>query len=278
MSFKKVNLIAIPATIALLVFRICHLLFATDAVTGFTLSPIYDIVFYSVLGAIFLFFVFNFYYGRFPLPNTETKKTRVVCYTVIIFAVCCEFMSVLQLLEIKNTPITDNTNVQLVGTIKTIASVFGILVGICAVFESVRAISASSYRPNIFICCVLVLYFIVLLFTFYAEHNTMVTVSQNLVSLFFWMLVSVFVYAYLRYLSFSKTTSSYKLALIFGHSSAVLGIVASVPRIIASFFVRFEFTSFDSIEQLMIIPVTLTIVVITYKLVTTSSSEAEMAE
>lgn len=278
MSFKKINLIAIPTTIVILVFRTLQLLFGVDATTGFSTSPVYNIVFYSLLGALFLFFIFNIYYGRIPTPAKETKSSKLVCYTVIIFAVCCEFMSVLELLENKYKTLTDNTNIQLIRTIKIIAAVLGVAVGICIVFESVKAISRSSYKPNLLISCVLVLYFIVLLFTYYATHDTMVTVSQNLIGLFFWMLVCVFVYAYLRYLSRSKTVASYKLALIFGYSTVVLGVVTSIPRIFSSFFVKFEFTSFNSIEQLMILPVTLTVAVITYKLYASSCSEAEITQ
>lgn len=266
MSFKKINLIAIPTTVLLVVFRLVHLLNATDKTSGFSASLVYDVVLYSILGAIFLFFVFNFYYTRRTIPSTDRKNSKLISYTVIIFAVYCEFMSVLYLLETKNITITDNSNLQLIQTIKTICAVLGIIVGICLVFESVKSMSVSAYVPNLLICCVVVLYFVVMLFTFYVTHDTLVTVPQNLLSLFFWMSVTVFIYAYLRYLSGSKATESYKLALIFGYFSAVCGTVVTIPRMVASFFVNYTFTSFSSVEQIMILPTTLLSVVIVYNL------------
>ncbi len=266
MSFKKINLISIPTAILLVVFRFFHLLYATDRASGFSASLTYDIALYSVLGAIFLFFVFNFYYTRRTVPSTDRKKSKLISYAVIIFAVYCEFMSVLHLLENKNITIADNSNIQLIQTIKTVCAVLGILVGICLVFESVKSMSISTYIPNLLISCILVLYFIVMLFTFYVTHDTLVTVPQNLLSLFFWMSIAVFAYAYLRFLSGSKSTESYKLALIFGYFSAVCGTVVTVPRIAASFFINYTFTSFSSIEQIMIIPTTLLSVVIVHSL------------
>ncbi len=266
MSFRKMNLITIPTAILLVVFRFFHLLYATDKTSGFSASLIYDIVLYSVLGAVMLFIIFNFYYTRRTIPSTDRKNSRLISYTVIIFAVYCEFMSVLYLLETKNIIKTDNSNIQLIQTIKTVCAVLGIIVGICLVFESVKAMSIPAYTPNLLISCVVVLYFIVMLFTFYVTHDTMVTVPQNLLGLFFWMSAAMFAYAFLRYLSGSKATESYKLALIFGYFTAVCGAVVCVPRIVASFFVNFTFTSFNSIEQIMILPTTLLSIAIVYSL------------
>lgn len=264
MSFKKINLISILATIALIIFRVFHLINATDATTGFSNSPIFDIVLYSVLGALTLFFVFNFYYSRRAVPPTG-EKSKLICYSVIIFAACCEFMSVLQLILTKNT-VTDNTNLQLIQTIETVCAVFGIIVGVCLVFESVKAMSLSTYQPSLLVSSVIIMYFIIMLFTYYVTHDTMVTVSQNLIGFFFWMSATIFVYAYLRYISASKTASSYKLALIFGYTTVVFGIVTTVPRIVASLLVTFEFTDFSAIEQAMILPTTLLSMIIVYRL------------
>ena len=263
MSFKKINLIAIPATIALAIFRFFHLLYATDAVSGFSNAPVFDVVLYSVLVALLLFLVLNFYYSRRAVPSTN-ERSKLISYSLIIFAAYCEFMSVLHIISKKT--VTDNTNLQLIQTIETISAVLGIIVGVCIVFESVKAISISTYSPSLLVCGVVVLYFIMLLFSFYATHDTMVTVSQNLIGLFFWMSATVFVYAYLRYLSASKTSTSYKLALIFGYFTAVCGVIVCVPRIVASFFVTFEFTNFNSIEQRMILPTTLVAILVVYKL------------
>lgn len=273
MSFKKINLIAIPVTVALAIFRFFHLLYATDATSGFSTSPIFDVVLYSVLGALLLFFVFNFYYSRRAVPSIG-KGSRLISYSLIIFAAYCEFMSVLQLIVSKNT-VTDNTNLRLIQTIETICAVLGIIVGICIVFESVKAMSLSTYTPSLLVCGVTVLYFIMMLFTYYATHETMVTVSQNLIGLFFWMSAIVFVYAYLRFLSASKTATSYKLALVFGYFTASLGAVVSLPRIVASFFVNLEFTDFSSIEQRMILPTTAIALLAVYRLTVSNKNKTE---
>ena len=63
MSFKKINLIVIPVTIALVIFRIFQLITATDTVSGFSTSFVFDAVLYSVLGALLIFFIFNFYFN-----------------------------------------------------------------------------------------------------------------------------------------------------------------------------------------------------------------------
>ena len=250
MSFKKINLIVIPVTIALVIFRIFQLITATDTISGFSTSFVFDAVLYSVLGALLIFFIFNFYYSRHAVPSTSNKSSKLVSYSVIIFAVLCEFMSVLQLISTKKSTITDNSNIKLIQTIETVCAVLGIIVGVCIVFECVKAMSSKTYSPSLLVSCVTVAYFIVILFTYYATHDTMVTVSQNLIGLFFWMAATVFVHAYLRYLSSSKTTESYKLALIFGYSTAVCGIVTYVPRVIASFFVDFEFTHYIPLKRI----------------------------
>ena len=53
---------------------------------------------------------------------------------------------------------------------------------------------------------------------------------------------------------------------IFGYFSAVCGTVVTIPRMVASFFVNYTFTSFSSVEQIMILPTTLLSVVIVYNL------------
>ena len=136
-----------------------------------------------------------------------------------------------------------------------------------------KATSLPTYTPSLLVSVVAILYLVMLLFTYYATHETMVTVSQNLIGLFFWMSAVVFVYAYLRYISASKPASSYKLALIFGYFTAVCGVIVTVPRIIASFFVTFEFTSFSSIEKAMILPTTLFAIAAIYRLTATTNTE-----
>ena len=275
MNIKKVNLIILPATIILLIYRFLHLLFGTDYSTGFSKSVVFDVALYTLLGAVLLFLALNFYYGRCAIPSLENKKSKLVCYSVIIFAVFCEFMSVLELLENKYLYITDNSNIMLARMVETICAILGVLVGICIVFESVKAMSLSTYKPNILVCCVIILYFIAVLFTYYASQYTMVTISQNLLGLFFWMSAPIFVYAYLRYLSNSKTVSSYKLSLIFGYFTAICGLLVSVPRIVVSLFVEIEFVPFDTIEQLMILPTSIAVAIMTYRLSVISKTETQ---
>lgn len=274
MNAKKLNLIILPATVILIIYRFFHLFYGIDHSTGFSKYVVFDIVLYILLGAILLFIALNFYYGRFSVPSFENKKSKLVCYSVIIFAVFCEFMSVLELLENKYY-VTDNSNVMLAQIIETICALLGVLVGICLVFECVKAMSLSSYKPNILVCCVIVLYFIAVLFTYYAAQYTVVTISHNLLGLFFWMSAPIFTYAYLRYLSNSKTVSSYKLSLIFGYITAICGLLVSIPRILISFLVEIEFTQFDTIEQLMILPTSLVVAIITYKLSVSTNIKTE---
>ena len=274
MNAKKLNLIILPATVILIIYRFFHLFYGIDHSTGFSKYVVFDIVLYILLGAILLFIALNFYYGRFSVPSFENKKSKLVCYSVIIFAVFCEFMSVLELLENKYY-VTDNSNVMLAQIIETICALLGVLVGICLVFECVKAMSLSSYKPNILVCCVIVLYFITVLFTYYATQYTVVTISHNLLGLFFWMSAPIFTYAYLRYLSNSKTVSSYKLSLIFGYITAICGLLVSIPRILISFLVEIEFTKFDTIEQLMILPTSLVVAIITYKLSVSTNIKTE---
>ncbi len=275
MNIKKWNLIILPATVILVIYRFLHLFFGTDYSTGFSKSVVFDVLLYVLLGAILLFVTLNFYYGRFSVSSFQNKKSKLVCYSVIIFAVFCEFMSVLELMENKYLYMTDNSNILLARIIETICAVLGVLVGICIVFESVKAMSLSAYKPNILVCCVIVLYFITVLFTYYATQYTMVTISQNLLGLFFWMSAPIFAYAYLRYLSNSKTVSSYKLSLIFGYFTAICGLLVSVPRIVVSLFVEIEFAPFTTIEQMMILPTAVVVAIITYKLPVISKAEDE---
>lgn len=275
MNIKKVNLIILPATIILIIYRFLHLLFGTEYSTGFSKAIAFDVVLYTLLGAVFLFVALNFYYGRFSIPSFENKKSKLVCYSVIIFAVFCEFMSVLELLKNKHLYVTDNSNIMLARTIETICAVLGVLVGICVVFECVKAMSLSEYKPNILVCCVILLFFITVLFTYYATQYTMVTISQNLLGLFFWMSAPIFVYAYLRYLSNSKTVSSYKLSLIFGYFTSICGLLVSVPRLVVSLFADIEFTPLNTIEQMMILPTAIVVAIITYKLSVSSNVKTE---
>ncbi len=275
MNIKRLNLIIIPTSIILIIFRFFHLLYGTDCSTGFSKSIVFDVVLYVVLAALFLFIALNFYYGRFSIPTFENKKSKLVSYAVILFAVFCEFMSVLELLERKYLYPTDNTNIMLARIVETTCAVLGVLAGICIVFESVKAMSLSAYKPNILICCIIVLYLITVLFTYYATQYTMVTISQNLLGLFFWLSAPIFAYAYLRYLSDSKTVSSYKLSLIFGYFTAICGLLVTVPRFIFSMFIEIELSPFNTIEQMMILPTAIVVAIITYKLSISTNVKTE---
>ena len=275
MNIKKLNLIILPNTAVLIIYRFFHLLFGTDYSTGFTKSMIFDIVLYTLLGALVLFISLNFYYGRFSIPSFENKRSKLVCYSVILFAVFCEFMSVQELLKNKYLYAIDNSNIMLARIVEITCAVLGVIVGICIVFESVKAMSLSAYKPNILVCCIVVLYFIAVLFTYYATQYTMVTISQNLLGLFFWMSAPLFAYAYLRYLSDSKTVSSYKLSLIFGYLTAICGLLVSVPRIAVSLFADIEFASFNTIEQMMILPTAIVSAIVTYKLSVSTNVKTE---
>lgn len=275
MNIKRLNLIIIPTSIILIIFRFFHLLYGTDCSTGFSKSIVFDVVLYVVLAALFLFIALNFYYGRFSIPTFENKKSKLVSYAVILFAVFCEFMSVLELLERKYLYPTDNTNIMLARIVETTCAVLGVLTGICIVFESVKAMSLFAYKPNILICCIIVLYLITVLFTYYATQYTMVTISQNLLGLFFWLSAPIFAYAYLRYLSDSKTVSSYKLSLIFGYFTAICGLLVTVPRFIVSMFIEIELSPFNTIEQMMILPTAIVVAIITYKLSISTNVKTE---
>ena len=125
------------------------------------------------------------------------------------------------------------------------------------------------------ICCIIVLYLITVLFTYYATQYTMVTISQNLLGLFFWLSAPIFAYAYLRYLSDSKTVSSYKLSLIFGYFTAICGLLVTVPRFIVSMFIEIELSPFNTIEQMMILPTAIVVAIITYKLSISTNVKTE---
>lgn len=267
MKTKNLKLILIPASVILMIYRFFQIIFAIDPATGFSSSPIFDAVLYSLLGGIFVFLLFELYYGRMAVVSAERSISKLICYCIIAFATVCEFLSVFKLLDLTQLPSTENSNLRLIRTVQTISAVLGILVGILLVFAGVRAISLSAYKsPNLFVCCLTILYFVVLLFTYYAVHDTMVTVSQNLTGLFFWMAATVFVYAYTRYLSMSKTATSYKLAVTFGIFGSICGLTVTVPQFICSLFIEFKYIAFNTIEYIMILPASLLILAITAKL------------
>ncbi len=252
---KKILFFSLSAVTV--VFRFFQLLFGIDPQTGFSVSPVWEVLLYVLLAAAALYLTVSVCGSHSADAPAPRKSPRLNTVTVLIFAVAAEFFCVSEYLRISSLSETLNNNYRIQRTITLICVIVGALAGLLLVFDSVRDLSSSDrIAPNLFTSLATSLFSVMILFVYYTSHDTMVTISQNLLGLFFWMSTAFFCYGYTRYLSDSKTSSSYKIALIFGQTSTLIGAVLVVPYVIFSLIRGFVLTGFDTFSSIMIIPVT----------------------
>lgn len=262
---KKILFFSLSAVTV--VFRFFQLLFGIDPKTGFSVSPVWEVVLYVLLAAAALYLTISVCCNRSDNAPAPRKSSRLSTVTVLIFAVVAEFFCVSEYLRISSLSETLNNNYRIQRTITLICVIVGALAGLLLVFDSVRDLSSSGrIAPNLFTSLATSLFSVMILFVYYTSHDTMVTISQNLLGLFFWMSTAFFCYGYTRYLSDSKTFSSYRIALVFGSISSCLGVILIVPYIIVSPIRGFVLTGFDAFSSIMIIPATVVIAVSVFSL------------
>lgn len=262
---KKILFFSLSAVTV--VFRFFQLLFGIDPQTGFSISPVWEVVLYVLLAAAALYLTIFVCCNRSDDAPAPRKSSRLSTVTVLIFAVVAEFFCVSEYLRISSLSETLNNNYRIQRTITLICVIVGALAGLLLVFDSVRDLSSSGrIAPNLFTSLATSLFSVMILFVYYTSHDTMVTISQNLLGLFFWMSTAFFCYGYTRYLSDSKTFSSYRIALVFGSISSCLGVILIVPYIIVSPIRGFVLTGFDAFSSIMIIPATVVIAVSVFSL------------
>lgn len=262
---KKILFFSLSAVTV--VFRFFQLLFGIDPQTGFSVSPIWEAMLYVLLAAAALYLAVSVCCNRSDDAPAPRKNSRLSTVTVLIFAVAAEFFCVSEYLRISSLSETLNNNYRIQRTITLICVIVGALAGLLLVFDSVRDLSSSGrIAPNLFTSLATSLFSVMILFVYYTSHDTMVTISQNLLGLFFWMSTAFFCYGYTRYLSDSKTFSSYRISLVFGLTSTLVGAVLVVPYVIFSLIRGFVLTGFDTFSSIMIIPATVVIAVSVFSL------------
>lgn len=253
---KKNNtafLVYLIVLIFLTIFRILQLNFAIDPITGFTQQIINDIILYCVL-AIFLVFALLYYKHSSFTNNESSVKLTFTKYFALIYAflsLSTFFVDIPNLLnEFKY--LDDNPGLIITALFKAVTTGVGFLTGISLVFETIRSfIKKESYLVSVFPCFAVIIHSVLLLLTFFIKERTVVTISQNLLTLFFWIFAVEFIFSFSKYLCSSKIGNPLKETVIFAMFTSILGSITIISPIFAKNQVYYSI--FDS-ERVIAIP------------------------
>ncbi len=241
--------------IFLTIFRIIQLNTAIDSITGFSESVFFDVVLYGFLS---LFFVFLFIYIYFDKNN---KIENIVIPTKSIYFIYVIYGAILLYTYITNISnlideykySTENTSTLLIYIFRIITAVIGVLTGFSLFLEVFKKAHNKDNHAISFPSCFLIIVHATLsLLTYFIKERTVVTISQNLLTLLFWIFAVEFVFAFSRYLFNSKIGKPLKETVIFSILTSVLGAIIIVASIFAK--EQIYYSALDS-ERIATIPI-----------------------
>lgn len=254
-KIKTSSLIYLAVLGVLTVFRVLQLSVWVDPLTGFTDSLFADVVLYGIL-ALFLVFLMGYVYfdkkfksENIPLNSNITKYVIFIYAFAVLVVSIVDFKSVSEMLLL----IERNPNLLLTVVFTIITCVLGILCGVsCVVNFLVSFYKKEPFKLTFIPCFLMIVYTAFLLLYFFIKERTLVTISQNLLTLFFWMSALKFIFSYSKYVCESKIGNPFKETFVFALMTSVLGAVTTIPML---FFNGHDYYSLLKGEYILAFPV-----------------------
>ena len=243
--------------VLLTIFRSLQLNFAIDPITGFTQVGITDAILYGFLLLFSIFVLFYVYRSKeakavISQISFSFKLTPyiVFLYSVIIILTCTLNINSLKIEYIDSM---ENMGLIVIFIFKVVATVIGFLSGFLLFVEVFKSfIQKVNYKVSAFACFVAIIHSILSLLTFFIKERTLVTISQNLLTLFFWIFAVQFIFAFCRYLCSSKIGKPFEETFSFSMITSILGSVTIISPIFAK--EQLYYSMSDS-ERLITIPI-----------------------
>ncbi len=277
-KIKNLFLIYCLLFLFLTLFRSLQLNLAIDSLTGFTKVPLMDIILYGILILFLLFILFYIYYDKKSknIINNLPFVSKYTKYIFLLYAVLVLLTYTFNINELLSEYkyLEQNVSIILIFTFKIITYVFGLLTGIILLVEIFKVFyKKDNYKINVFSCFITIIHSILSLLTFFIKERTLVTISQNLLTLFFWIFAVIFIFAFCKYLCSSNIGKPIEEMLISGMMTSILGTIT----IVSPFFAKNQtyYSIIDS-ERLITIPIFLlstSMIIVTLKAVFNKENE-----
>lgn len=258
---KKLNIVLLTFCIVLpllLIFRIFQFNFAIDSITGFTIIPVSDFFIYAILVFFFifsLFFVFFFKKTPIDISNIYLNKSKNSPLIIFLYSILLvyTYTSNISVLKTEYTNSVENVSLLMIFVFKLITAIIGFLTGFLLIIELFKLlIQKNKYKVSVVPCFFAIIHSILSLLTFFTKERTIVTISQNLLTLFFWIFAVQFFFAFSKHLTSSKIGDPTKETFFFAMITSILGAITIIPPIFAK--EQAYYSLFDS-ERLITIPI-----------------------
>lgn len=236
---KIISIVFASTLLFLTIFRFLQIVFFVDPLTGFTKSPIFDWVLYLPLLLFFVFSIVFIYYDKKIEQPEETVpfKLPIDKIVIIIYSFLLLVFSFMQFkgihFEFNVAQRNPNLMISLIFTVVT--SVIGILTGILFNVSVLKAIyKRESIRFGFIAYLFMIIHTILILLTYFTKERTLVTISQNLLTLIFWMSALKFVYSYSKLQCNSKIGNPFIETYVFSMLTTVIGAVTIIPILVST--------------------------------------------
>ena len=259
---KKIKILLLTFCVALpllVILRIFQLNFAIDSITGFTMIAVTDFFLYGILLLFLIFSLFLvFFFKKSPIDDisnigfNHSKNNHLIIFLYSILLVYT-YTANISVLKTEYTNSVENVSLLIIFIFKLITATIGFLAGFLLLVELFKFfIQKDKYKVSVIPCFITITHSILALLTFFTKERTIVTISQNLLTLFFWIFAVQFIFAFSKHLTSSKIGNPTKETFFFAMMTSILGAIT----IISPLFVKEQtyYSLFDS-ERLITVPI-----------------------
>ena len=259
---KKIKILLLTFLVALpllVILRIFQLNFAIDSITGFTMIAVTDFFLYGILLLFLIFSLFLvFFFKKSPIDDisnigfNHSKNNHLIIFLYSILLVYT-YTANISVLKTEYTNSVENVSLLIIFIFKLITATIGFLAGFLLLVELFKFfIQKDKYKVSVIPCFITITHSILALLTFFTKERTIVTISQNLLTLFFWIFAVQFIFAFSKHLTSSKIGNPTKETFFFAMMTSILGAIT----IISPLFVKEQtyYSLFDS-ERLITVPI-----------------------
>ena len=256
LKVKNSFLIYAVSLIFLTIFRLGQLKLDIDPATGFTNGIFSNAVLYGVLAVLFVVFLVSCLTKKFQEQKENiTLNLSITKYLVLIYSITVFVFSLLNLKGIQYilAVAKRNPNIMLSTIFLIVTSAIGVIAGIICFIQVVYSIAKKDeYKLPFTSGILMVIHSLVLFLNFFVNERTLVTISQNLLTLFFWACALNFFFSYCKFLNSSKIGKPFSESFVFGYLTSILGAVIVIPPLFVSTEIYY---SLMETEYLFAIPV-----------------------
>lgn len=259
---KKIKILLLTFCVILpllVILRIFQLNFAIDSITGFTMIAVTDFFLYGILLLFLIFSLFLvFFFKKSPIDDisnigfNHSKNNHLIIFLYSILLVYT-YTANISVLKTEYTNSVENVSLLIIFIFKLITATIGFLAGFLLLVELFKFfIQKDKYKVSVIPCFITITHSILALLTFFTKERTIVTISQNLLTLFFWIFAVQFIFAFSKHLTSSKIGNPTKETFFFAMMTSILGAIT----IISPLFVKEQtyYSLFDS-ERLITVPI-----------------------